>query len=76
MTKKTWIIFVAVCTVMFVGLYFYSKKDSVDVSKVDGTQINQGMPESGGLKDSVSGNINAKVTLIEYGDYQLSLIHI
>jgi protein-disulfide isomerase len=60
---------------MFVGLYFYSKKDSVDVSKVDGTQINQGMPESGGLKDSVSGNINAKVTLIEYGDYQCPACH-
>lgn len=75
MTKKSWIVFITVCVLLFAGLFVYSKKDAVDVSTIDASKINTGTNESGGLKDVVFGNVNAKVTLIEYGDYQCPACH-
>lgn len=70
MTRNAWIVFIAVCVLIFGGLFVYARKDAVDVSNVDGTKINTGSESSGGLKDFVYGNPDAKVTLIEYGDFQ------
>ncbi len=65
----------SVCVLVFAGLFVYSKKDAVDVSNIDALKINTGSPQSGNLKDNVFGNTNAKVTLIEYGDYQCPACH-
>lgn len=70
-----WIVFVVLCVALFGGLYFYSKKDAVNVSNIDGTKMNTGSNESGGIKDIPYGNTAAKVTLIEYGDYQCPACH-
>jgi protein-disulfide isomerase len=43
-----------------------SKKDSIDVSKLDGTKV----ITSGIETDHVFGNKDAKVVLVEYGDFQ------
>lgn len=70
MTKKAWIIFVTGCLVLFVGLLYYTKKDSVDVSRVDGMKVLTASTDSGNIGDHTFGNKNAKVVLIEYGDFQ------
>lgn len=70
MTRNAWIIFIGLCAVLFGGLLLFTKKDSVDVSKIDNTAIVAGTPDSGNIGDHVFGNKNAKTVLIEYGDYQ------
>lgn len=70
MTGKTWIIFVAVVVVLFGGLIIWSQKDKLDVAKVNTSKIQPATVQSGNIADHVFGNKNAKVVLIEYGDYQ------
>jgi protein-disulfide isomerase len=65
-----WILFVIGCMVLFAGLYVYSKKDAVDVSKVDTTKVQKASEESGAIGDHTYGNPNAKVVIVEYGDFQ------
>ena len=70
MSKKTWIIFVAVVVAMFGALIYFSGGDQVDVSEVNESRILSGSEASGGIGDHVFGNPDAKVTLLEYGDFQ------
>lgn len=69
-SKKTWIIFVAVCVLVFGGLVFYSQRDKIDVSSVDTNSLIAASDANGQIADHIDGNKDAKVTLIEYGDYQ------
>ncbi len=66
MTKKTWIIFIAVCALILGGVALSSKKNSVDVNKIDANKI----VASGTQADHLFGKKDAKVVLVEYGDYQ------
>lgn len=70
MSSKAWIIFVAVCVVLFGGLVIWSSRDRVDVSGVDTNKIQSATDASGGIGDHLYGNKDAKVVLIEYGDFQ------
>jgi protein-disulfide isomerase len=70
MSGKAWIIFVAVCVVLFGGLVVYSGRDRVDVSGVDTNKIQAASESNGSIGDHVYGDKNAKVVLIEYGDFQ------
>lgn len=70
MSSRGWIIFGAICVVLFGGLVFWSGRDRVDVSKVDTNTIQSGSAASGNIGDHVFGDKNAKVTLVEYGDFQ------
>lgn len=70
MSSKGWIIFVAVCVVLFGGLVVWSGRDRVDVSGVDTNKIQKATEDSGNIGDHVFGNKDAKVVLIEYGDFQ------
>ncbi len=70
MSTKAWIIFTAVCVVLFSGLIIWSGRDKVDVSKVDTNKIQTGIANSGNISDHVFGNKDAKVILVEYGDFQ------
>lgn len=70
MSTRTWIIFGAICVVVFGGLIFWSGRDRVDVSKVDTNKILSGTEDSGGIGDNVFGNKQSKVVLVEYGDFQ------
>jgi protein-disulfide isomerase len=69
-SKKTWIIFVAVCIVVLAGLVFVSAKNKIDVSSVDINKIQPASDQSGQIADHVFGKADSKVMLIEYGDYQ------
>jgi len=68
MTRTRWIVFVAVCALVLGGLAFMSKKDSVDVGNTDATKVVAQTDTA--IGDHVYGNKDAKVMLIEYGDFQ------
>lgn len=70
MSTKAWIIFIAVCVVLFGGLVIWSQKDRIDVSKINTSDIQPARKVSGNIGDHIFGNKDAKVVLIEYGDYQ------
>lgn len=72
MSKKAWMIFVAVVVVILGGLIYLSNKNkvSIDTSKITTTEIQPASAQSGMIADHVFGPTNSKVTLIEYGDYQ------
>lgn len=70
MSSRGWIIFVTVCVLLFGGLVVWSGRDRVDVSGVDTNKIQGATEASGDIADHVYGNTNAKVVLVEYGDFQ------
>lgn len=72
MDKRTWIVFGVAVVAILGGLIAYSRQGAVDVSKVDNntTISSQKAEEFGGMMpDNVYGNKDAKVRVIEYGDY-------
>jgi protein-disulfide isomerase len=70
LSKKTWIIFVAVCVVVLGGLIYLSGKNKIDVSNVDISKVQPANEQSGQIADHVFGKADSKVMLVEYGDYQ------
>ncbi|HEX7484047.1 MAG TPA: thioredoxin domain-containing protein [Candidatus Saccharimonadales bacterium] len=70
MSKKAWIIFVAICVVVIGGLVMMSNTKKVDVSSVDSNKIVKASADSGNIADHVFGKADSKVILVEYGDYQ------
>jgi protein-disulfide isomerase len=71
-SKKTWIIFAVIVVVVLGGLVVYSRSVNppIDVSNVDTNSIIAASDQNGNIADHVEGSANAKVTLIEYGDFQ------
>jgi protein-disulfide isomerase len=68
MTRTRWIVFVAICALVLGGLVFMSKKDSVDVGNTDATKVVEQTETA--IGDHVYGKKDAKVMLVEYGDFQ------
>jgi len=65
-TKTRWIVFAIACLILLGFLVVNSKRDEVDVSKIDPSVL----ITEGNAADQVYGNKQAKVVLIEYGDFQ------
>jgi len=70
LSKKTWIIFAAVCVVVLGGLIYLSGKNKIDVSSIDINKVQPANEQSGQIADHVFGKADSKVLLVEYGDYQ------
>lgn len=70
MTGKTWLIFVAICAVILGGFYFYSQSSRINVDSIDILSIQAPSAQNGQIGDHLFGNKDAKVRIIEYGDYQ------
>ena len=70
MTKKTWLIFGAICIALLDGLIYASRGNRIDVSNVDTKVAQSASEQSGNIGDHTYGNTSSKVVLIEYGDYQ------
>jgi protein-disulfide isomerase len=70
MTSKTWIVFAVIVVALFGALWYTSMRDNIDVSDVNGNSVLKAQEASGGIADHVYGNKDAKVVIIEYGDYQ------
>lgn len=70
MTTKGWIIFTAICVLVIGGLVFVSRQEKVNVDEVDPSVIIAASEQNGSIGDRVYGNKDAKVRIIEYGDYE------
>lgn len=70
MTKKTWLIFGALCIALLGGLVYMSRNNKIDVSQVDANAVQKASDQNGNIADHTYGNMSSKVILIEYGDYQ------
>ena len=70
MTKKAWLIFGALCIAVIGGLIYLANSNKVDVSNIDATQIQAASSQNGNIAEHTYGNMNSKVVLIEYADYQ------
>lgn len=67
MTKGRWLIFAAVCVLIFGVLILNSKGSQVKVDKTDPAKV---ITNNDPLPDNVFGSSSNKVVLIEYGDFQ------
>jgi len=71
-SKRTWIIFVIIIVGVMGALIASSKSGnkSVDISSVDAGAIQTATDKDGNIADHTQGNLDSKLILIEYGDYQ------
>ncbi len=70
MTKKTWIIFAVICAGIIGGLIYLAGGNKIDVSDINPSVKQTATDKSGQIADHTFGNMDSKVILIEYGDYQ------
>lgn len=73
MGAKHWIIFVIVVVAIIGGMVYMSMQNRLDVGDISAEQaasIMKGEDRNGNIGDHVLGNKDAKVVLIEYGDFQ------
>lgn len=70
MNRTAWIVFIVLCVGFLGGLVWISKGKALDVSSVDTWAFQNGESRNGNIADHVYGNKDAKVRIIEYGDYQ------
>lgn len=70
MNRNTWFIFSGLCLVLLGGLIWFSQGSKINVADVDVWKIQPASEQSGTIADQVYGNKDAKVVLLEYGDYQ------
>lgn len=70
MSKTAWIIFAAVCVILFGGMIALGNGQKLNVDDIN-TQVAQKASEnSGNIADHARGNRESKVILLEYGDFQ------
>ena len=70
MSNKAWIIFAVVAVGLLAALVAVSGRGKVDVNNIDTHSILKLSEASGNISDQVYGNVDSKVVLIEYGDFQ------
>lgn len=70
MTKKTWIIVAVLCVGILGGLVWLSRSSQIDVSGLDINARQEASSMNGQIGDHTKGNMDSKLILIEYGDYQ------
>ena len=70
MNKISWIIFFVITIGILILLVVFSGSSKIDVSHVDGNSVQQASDQNGNIADHTSGNIDGKVVLIEYADFQ------
>jgi protein-disulfide isomerase len=71
-SKRTWIIFVIIIVGVMGALVVASKSGTkkIDISSVNTSAIQTANDKDGNIADHTQGNLDSKVILIEYGDYQ------
>ncbi|MDR1032778.1 MAG: DsbA family protein [Candidatus Nomurabacteria bacterium] len=71
MSKGTWIIF-GIIVVAMIGLFTWAalSNTKTDVSDIDSAKILEATEQNGEIADHYKGAKDAKVVIVEYGDYQ------
>ena len=73
MNKKSWIVFMIIVGMVIAGMIYMSTQDRLDVSNITEESMNKiigAEKRNSNIADHTYGNKNAKVTVIEYADYQ------
>lgn len=73
MSGKHWIVFAVVVAGLVGGMFYLSSQNKLDTSDIDKAKtmaIFEAEDRNGQIGDHVFGNVDSKVTLIEYGDFQ------
>lgn len=70
MSRNTWIIFIVICGALLGGLIWMSQGEQAKVDDVDTSAIQPASEQNGNLADRTLGNVEAKVRIIEYADFQ------
>lgn len=70
MSRNAWIIFSVMALLVLGGLVWMSQGNRLDVSDVDASQVLAPEERNGQTGDHILGNPDAKVVIVEYGDYQ------
>lgn len=70
MSKLRWIIFLSLTAGLLAVLVIFAKSEAIDVSKIDVNTAQVASDANGNIGDHVYGNVNSKVTLINYGNFQ------
>jgi len=73
MNKKSWIVFMIIVGMVITGMIYMSTQDRLDVSNITEESMNKiigAEKRNSNIADHTYGNKNAKVTVIEYADYQ------
>ncbi len=70
MSRNAWIIFIVICVLLLGGLIWMSRGNQVDVSTVEHNAVIAAGEDNGDIADHTMGNPDAKVRIIEYGDFQ------
>lgn len=73
MDAKRWIVFIVIVVAVIGGMVYVSSQDRLDLSDINEAKragIIGPEERNGEIGDHVSGNKDAKVVLVEYGDYQ------
>jgi protein-disulfide isomerase len=72
MNKVGWIIFSAIVVVVLGGLVAWGRISNppINLTGINNNSIIVGLPQNGNIADHVTGASDAKITFIEYGDFQ------
>ena len=73
MNKKSWIIFAIIVVAIVGGMIYISTQNRLNISDINNDQLNTAIgaeSRNGNIADHEIGSKDAKVTIIEYADYQ------
>ena len=73
MNKKSWIIFAIIVVAIVGGMIYISTQNRLNISDINNDQLNTTIgaeSRNGDIADHEIGSKDAKVTIIEYADYQ------
>lgn len=73
MNKKSWIIFAIIVVAIVGGMIYVSTQNRLNISDINNDQLNTTIgaeSRNGNIADHEIGSKDAKVTIIEYADYQ------
>lgn len=72
MSKKAWLIFVAIVVLLLGSLIYLSNKNKVtiDTDTIDTSKVQSASAQSGNIADHAFGKTDSKVVFVEYGDFE------